>query len=69
MVGQLPINLAGADDATYSALARARALGADALFEELKASGLQGRGGARDSPPTSNGPRCADGPTRRIAWW
>lgn len=46
MVGQLPINLAGADDATYSALARARALGADALLEELKASGLQGRGGA-----------------------
>ncbi len=43
---ELPINLAGADDASYGALARARALGADALLEELKASGLQGRGGA-----------------------
>jgi len=43
---ELPINLAAAEDASYGALSRARAMGAEALMEELKASGLQGRGGA-----------------------
>jgi NADH:ubiquinone oxidoreductase subunit F (NADH-binding) len=43
---ELPMNLAGAQDASYRALARARELGADAVVEELEASGLQGRGGA-----------------------
>ncbi len=43
---ELPINLGGADDASYSALARARQMGPAALLDELKASGLQGRGGA-----------------------
>ncbi len=42
----LPMNLAGAEDLDYSALARTRALGADAVLAQLKASGLQGRGGA-----------------------
>lgn len=43
---ELPINLGGADDASYSALQRAKELGHDAFLEELQASGLQGRGGA-----------------------
>jgi NADH:ubiquinone oxidoreductase subunit F (NADH-binding) len=42
----LPMNLGGADDASYAALHRARAIGADAVLAELEASGLQGRGGA-----------------------
>jgi NADH:ubiquinone oxidoreductase subunit F (NADH-binding) len=43
---ELPMNLGGADDRSYAALARARALGHDAVFDMLKTSGLQGRGGA-----------------------
>src|SRR5690606_3999229 len=43
---ELPIDLAGADDASYAALERARAMGADAVLAEIEASGLQGRGGA-----------------------
>jgi NADH:ubiquinone oxidoreductase subunit F (NADH-binding) len=43
---ELPMNLAGADDASYAALARAREIGADAVIAQLEASGLQGRGGA-----------------------
>ncbi|MDH3627309.1 MAG: NAD(P)H-dependent oxidoreductase subunit E [Acidobacteriota bacterium] len=42
----LPMNLAGEDDASYAALARARELAPDRILEELEASGLQGRGGA-----------------------
>ncbi len=42
----LPMNLGGADDGSCAALRRARELGRDAVFDELKASGLQGRGGA-----------------------
>ena len=42
----LPMNLAGVDSAEYAALARLDTLGVDALFAELDASGLQGRGGA-----------------------
>ena len=42
----LPIDLGGPDDATYAALARARELGPDGVVAALKASGLQGRGGA-----------------------
>lgn len=42
----LAMNLAGEDDATYAALARSRELGPDAVVQELKISGLQGRGGA-----------------------
>jgi len=42
----LPMNLGGSDDLTYSALARARQIGAEMVIAEVKASGLQGRGGA-----------------------
>jgi NADH:ubiquinone oxidoreductase subunit F (NADH-binding) len=42
----LPINLGAPDDTTYRALARAREMGAEGVLEELKTSGLQGRGGA-----------------------
>jgi NADH:ubiquinone oxidoreductase subunit F (NADH-binding) len=40
------MNLAGAEDPTYAALARAKELGVDAVLDALQASGLQGRGGA-----------------------
>ncbi len=43
---ELPINLGGADDFSYGALAKARSMGAESILEELKAAGLQGRGGA-----------------------
>jgi len=43
---ELPMNLAGAVDRSYSALARARELGAERVVGEIEASGLQGRGGA-----------------------
>jgi len=43
---ELPINLGGADDASYDALARARAMAPDQILAEIQASGLQGRGGA-----------------------
>ena len=43
---RLPMNLGGSDDASYAALARAQQLGPDRVLNELKASGLQGRGGA-----------------------
>jgi len=42
----LPMNLGGADDASYRALAAARQMGAEEVVAELRASGLQGRGGA-----------------------
>lgn len=42
----LPMNLSGAEDLGYAALARARELGADAVLDALELSGLQGRGGA-----------------------
>ncbi len=42
----LPINLCGAPDASFSALAHARATDPELLLSELEASGLQGRGGA-----------------------
>jgi NADH:ubiquinone oxidoreductase subunit F (NADH-binding) len=42
----LPMNLAGADDRSYAALARARELGGEKVIDEIEASGLQGRGGA-----------------------
>lgn len=42
----LPMNLGGAVDKSYSALAKAREMGAEAVFEQLEQSGLQGRGGA-----------------------
>jgi NADH:ubiquinone oxidoreductase subunit F (NADH-binding) len=43
---ELPMNLAGSIDRSYSALARCRELGPDRVIEEIEASGLQGRGGA-----------------------
>ena len=43
---QLPMNLGGQDDKSYSTLAKARETGAEKVIEELKAAGLQGRGGA-----------------------
>jgi NADH:ubiquinone oxidoreductase subunit F (NADH-binding) len=42
----LPMNLAGQDTANYQALQVARTKGAVWVVDELKASGLQGRGGA-----------------------
>jgi NADH:ubiquinone oxidoreductase subunit F (NADH-binding) len=42
----LPMNLAGSEDASYSALARAKELGAAAVIDQVEAAGLQGRGGA-----------------------
>lgn len=42
----LPMNLGGQDDLAWSALAKAKQRGADAVLEQLEASGLQGRGGA-----------------------
>ncbi len=42
----LPMNLGGADDASYAALSRAKAIGGEATIAEVKAAGLQGRGGA-----------------------
>lgn len=43
---ELAMNLAGPVDLTYSGLAKARQSGPDAVIEQIKASGLQGRGGA-----------------------
>jgi NADH:ubiquinone oxidoreductase subunit F (NADH-binding) len=43
---ELPMNLAGPVDLSYSALAKAKQMGPKAVIEQLKASGLQGRGGA-----------------------
>jgi NADH:ubiquinone oxidoreductase subunit F (NADH-binding) len=43
---ELPMNLGGADDRSYAALARAQELGRDRIFDLLKESALQGRGGA-----------------------
>jgi len=43
---ELPINLGGADDGSYAALARAQEMGPAAVLDQLEASGLQGRGGA-----------------------
>ncbi len=42
----LPINLGGPPDASFTALARTRTMGREKLLDELEASGLQGRGGA-----------------------
>ena len=42
----LAINLAGAVDLSYSALAKAQEMGPEAVIEQLKIAGLQGRGGA-----------------------
>ncbi len=44
--GNLPMNLGGVDDKTYSMLDKAREKGADWVIDQLKTSGLQGRGGA-----------------------
>ncbi len=43
---ELPMNLGGEMDRGYAGLARAREMGAEAVIDELEASGLQGRGGA-----------------------
>jgi len=43
---ELAVNLGGADDAGYEALATAEALGAEEVIARIEASGLQGRGGA-----------------------
>ena len=42
----LPMNLGGAEDPGYAALARAREIGAEKVIDEIQVSGLQGRGGA-----------------------
>jgi len=42
----LPMNLGGADSSEFAALRRAQEVGPDAVIAQLKASGLQGRGGA-----------------------
>lgn len=43
---ELALNLAGSIDLSYAALEKAREFGAIEVIEQLKASGLQGRGGA-----------------------
>ncbi len=43
---ELPMNLAGADDPSWAALEKARALGPEGVLAALEESGLQGRGGA-----------------------
>ena len=42
----LPLNLAGPVDKSYSALAIVKTMSAEEVIEQLKAAGLQGRGGA-----------------------
>ncbi len=42
----LPINLAGSEDTSYTQLARARTLSPKDIFDMVEQSGLQGRGGA-----------------------
>lgn len=43
---KLPLNLGGARDMKFEALAKAKTMSAEAIVEALKVSGLQGRGGA-----------------------
>jgi NADH:ubiquinone oxidoreductase subunit F (NADH-binding) len=43
---ELPINLGGTDDPSYAALEESRRIGAEGVLARLKASRLQGRGGA-----------------------
>lgn len=43
---ELAMNLAGAVEVSYAALAKARTMGPEAVIEQIKESGLQGRGGA-----------------------
>lgn len=43
---QLPMNLGGAPDRSMTALAKARNMDPDEIIAQIKASGLQGRGGA-----------------------
>ena len=43
---ELPINLGGEVDTSYSMLAKAKNMDAEAVIEQIKSSGLQGRGGA-----------------------
>lgn len=43
---QLPMNLGGAPDRSMAALAKARNMDPDEIIAQIKASGLQGRGGA-----------------------
>jgi NADH:ubiquinone oxidoreductase subunit F (NADH-binding) len=43
---ELPMNLGGPVDKSFSMLAKAREMGPEKIFEALEASGLQGRGGA-----------------------
>jgi len=43
---ELPINLGGTDDSSYRNLQRAAELGAEEVIAQIRASGLQGRGGA-----------------------
>jgi len=43
---ELALNLSGGVDLSYSALAKAKTMTPEAIIEELKAAGLQGRGGA-----------------------
>jgi hypothetical protein len=65
---ELPMNLAGPVDLSYSALAKAKQMGPKAVIEQLKASGLQGRGGA-GFQRTSNGPPFASKPRLSATWF
>ncbi len=42
----LPMNLGGTPDRSYSAFAKAKNMGVDAVLEQIELAGLQGRGGA-----------------------
>jgi NADH:ubiquinone oxidoreductase subunit F (NADH-binding) len=43
---ELPLNLAGTPDVSFTQLTKARQMGAESVIQELQAAGLQGRGGA-----------------------
>ena len=43
---ELPLNLAGPVDTSYSAFAKVKTMAAEEVIEQLEAAGLQGRGGA-----------------------
>ena len=43
---ELPMNLGGAEDKSFRALAKAREMGVETVLEQIEQAGLQGRGGA-----------------------